>query len=101
MPTDDAAKRVDDDAAPPVRRKRCIGGPMVAVLIGLPILYVLSIGPAARLQLKGYLPAGAFASFYAPIRWAGDNCESFRLAIGRYVGLWFPPPPDDPTPYTR
>ena len=43
---------------------------IVAILVILPILYVLSDGPALWLQCHRYLPEGMYETLYAPLAWA-------------------------------
>lgn len=40
-------------------------------LVMLPVLYLLSVGPALWLHWRGYLPAG-FLAIYAPLQWAAE-----------------------------
>jgi|SRR6185436_9637310 len=67
---------------------------VLAVLFLLPVLYVLSCGPAVALMTRGYLSEEAFDVTYAPLRvavqaspkWIGQPLEW-------YADLWAAPPP--------
>lgn len=40
---------------------------VVGLFVGLPLLYVLSVGPLAVLAARGIIPVPAFHAFYEPI----------------------------------
>ncbi len=66
---------------------------VVGVLIVLPMLYVLSIGPVVWLAHSGLIspslaPALEFA--YSPLKWVADNVPILGPAINGYVELWRP-----------
>ena len=67
-------------------------GPAIAVIVlalvvGLPAFYALSIGPAYWLSTHDYLDQSWLPAIYAPIGRANqrDDC---RLLVYRYVALW-------------
>ncbi len=58
-----------------------------------PILYVLSIGPAVRLEHEGelsYSASKAAVSFYAPLGHLEKLWPSMQNAVRSYVSLWTP-----------
>ena len=59
---------------------------VVALLVGLPLCYVLSIGPAAVLMQRGVLDIHSVEAAYSPLRF--ENCRPFRDAISWYCGTW-------------
>jgi len=80
---------------PKPESRRRSGGRAVVVaavlLLALPVLYFLSIGPAAWLVVNGYLPDAvddALDAFYIPIAWLVDHSEFCRNVIAAYMSLW-------------
>jgi hypothetical protein len=64
---------------------------IVALLIGMPVIYVLALGPVAR--MTHYVdPNGwsfKFCTVYlAPAGQACDRSEIVNLTVGRYARLW-------------
>jgi hypothetical protein len=53
----------------------------IGLLVLLPFLYVLSYGPVSWFFLKGYMTAGVFDTFYAPLRWACGICSPLDSAV--------------------
>jgi hypothetical protein len=65
----------------------------VAVLLLVPILYVLSSGPAVWLTYRGYIPDGTegpAARLYAPLLAIADTSEFGNDLLRRYWVLWLP-----------
>ena len=61
--------------------------------------HVLSIGPFARLNRSGHIPAWATdvaAVIYAPVLWVADH-TALDYPFDWYLGLWLP----EDTPKTR
>ena len=57
-------------------------------LIALPVLYVLSIGPAAVIVAKRDLPNDALVvKFYAPVIWLHGHTP-LRGPLENYLALW-------------
>ena len=56
-------------------------------LVALPMLYVLSTGPAALIVKKTGLPAEHFRTFYAPLAWLHKH-TALRHPLDWYVKLW-------------
>lgn len=59
----------------------------IAVVIALPLLYVLSIGPAAIIYKKCPKSHHAFLEFYHPVIWLYEN-TALQRPIGWYAHLW-------------
>ena len=74
------------------KKKGGTTGPVVFVVIGLlivlPVLYVLSAGPAALLTDKRYISVETLQTIYRPITWAGKRSPTFNSAINWYIKLW-------------
>ena len=60
---------------------------LVLVVSPLPVLYVLSIGPAAWM-VNGNNPPRTFQAFYYPLAWLAEHSRPFQDALGRYMDLW-------------
>jgi hypothetical protein len=68
----------------------------IAVVVGVPVLYVLSVGPATWIYRRHYkaepqsLPSeGALARAYVPLKWVSDGApKSVGDSIRWYIGLW-------------
>lgn len=73
------------------RRERWAKRTAVMLLV-LPTLYVLSIGPVSWLATRKYLPDLALRAagmFYEPVNWIGQNGpKPFKDAIEWYVKPW-------------
>ena len=65
---------------------------IVALLIGLPVLYVLSVGPISWLYNHEVLPRSLvpiYYWFYAPIAFANERGpEWLRQILDWYADLW-------------
>jgi hypothetical protein len=64
---------------------------LVAVLVLLPLLYVLSIGPVAYLSERGlieYRAGSPIVLFYVPLFWATRQSELFHDVLTWYIELW-------------
>jgi hypothetical protein len=71
------------------RRKGGWWGVALALAI-LPVLYVLGLGPAARLVNRGAVgspAAEAIATFYTPLDWLAET-PSLGEPLRWYVSLW-------------
>jgi hypothetical protein len=60
----------------------------LAVALVLPILYVLSIGPAVWLSDQGYTGDPESNPIYRPLVWLVDTFPTFEEFIDWYVDLW-------------
>lgn len=76
----------------PSEPKRDGRGALVAAiglsLIVVPLLYVLSVGPAARAAVAGILPESIFEVLYAPLEWLRAVWPAFHDATDWYAQLW-------------
>jgi hypothetical protein len=84
------------------KKKGGATGPVVFVAIGLlivlPVLYVLSVGPATWLFTRGYVSCKEGTplwTFYTPLRWAARNSKVANDFLSWYENL-FPPHPAEP-----
>ena len=88
------------EAAP--KPLRAVTPVLVSALLLLPILYVLSAGPAVYLQTRQYIEirrGNAIDKFYYPLTWAEMNCKPFRTLMSWYEQWWeyrAPMPPAQP-----
>src|SRR5436190_17219483 len=78
---------------------------VMAVLFLLPVLYVLSCGPAVALMTRGYMSQEAFQTTYTPLRIAAQSSSWIGRTLERYAELWAasrpapaPPPASVATP---
>lgn len=60
---------------------------MVALLL-LPVLYVLSIGPAAWLIEHGHVNEAAAQWFYTPLGIAAEHSDFIAVCLFRYIELF-------------
>jgi hypothetical protein len=80
-------------------QSRSNGTAAIAIgLLLLPILYMLSVGPAIWLCNRGAITRRQLFTAYAPIAWIEGRNETFDGALDFYVKLWVPdwkvyPPP--------
>jgi len=74
-----------------IRTKSGASGPLVfvaiALLVLLPVLYVLSVGPAVWLSSHDYVSTGPL---YYPLGWVSERCGPFRDALTWYMSLFVP-----------
>lgn len=71
---------------------------VVAVVVLLPLLYVLSLGPAFRLLTGDGIPPKVWETYHAPAWLIASHSDSFDQAIQRYIVLWMPVPTLKPLP---
>jgi hypothetical protein len=71
-------------------KKRAPVGAWVALAIALPVLYVLSIGPAIWLDKYAGMPAlmWGLKVIYSPLVWLMDTNETMKSAMMWYIELW-------------
>jgi hypothetical protein len=77
---------MDTDQRPESRLPVMVFG----VIVALPILYVLSVGPVAKgieLATGNKSPPQWARDFYAPLRWLHDNTP-LATPLEWYVSLW-------------
>jgi hypothetical protein len=77
----------------------------LAFVIGVPVLYVLSVGPAAWLNTRQLIPEplnSARRHFYYPIHWLECNGpEPFDRVVTWYAHLWWATAPTDIPPQPK
>jgi hypothetical protein len=61
---------------------------LLLLLFFLPVLYVLSVGPAVWLVNNGSLDEDTAKAFYWPLRIAIEACSPFRDALAWYISLF-------------
>jgi hypothetical protein len=65
-------------------------GPLVfaaiVIVLALPALYVLSVGPMIWLANHDYISKEG--NLYSPLQWGRDHCEPFNRAVSWYMGLF-------------
>ena len=61
---------------------------LVLVLIALPVLYVLSIGPAYRAEVRHGLPEETYNAIYSPILSLSERYDAIDDFVKWYVELW-------------
>jgi hypothetical protein len=75
-----------------MRSKSKATGPIAfastGLLVVLPILYVLSTGPAIWLYSRGYVSEKPIEDFYIPLRWVHDRCPPIKDLHVRYNSLF-------------
>jgi hypothetical protein len=58
-------------------------------LVVLPLLYVLSLGPVAKLHSVLHVgPTRAALTFYAPLIWCAEKSDAAEKALEKYLALW-------------
>lgn len=67
----------------------CTIGIVLSGIAALPMLYVLSFGPAARLCVVGWISEEWIWTVYFPIDWL-CKFSWFSVALNWYVDLWLP-----------
>jgi len=75
----------------PPARGRYAAAAVVVVLIALPVLYVLSIGPAVWIHENGNLNSNtkeAIRAAYIPLEGLADRFEPLEDALDMYIDLW-------------
>ena len=65
--------------------------PAAAALLALPLLYVLSLGPAVKLTEAGLIAGpveGWLTRFYVPLAWLHERYSPAQAALDWYLMLW-------------
>lgn len=60
---------------------------VITLAIALPLLYVLSVGPAVAISNKCPKCGVVFQEFYFPLVWLDDHTV-FREPLDAYIELW-------------
>lgn len=58
------------------------------LLILVPLLYILSCGPAVALMTRGYMSREVFDVVYFPLRFAVQGSSWIGRLLESYAGLW-------------
>lgn len=61
---------------------------ILALVLLLPVVYVLSTGPVAWMQHHDFVGEDPAYTVYAPIRWAVQHSSTVAWAMKRYLVLW-------------
>src|SRR5438128_2082970 len=69
---------------------------IIAILVLLPAVYVLSLGPAVRLTQLEIVSEQATEAAYYPLILLAQNCRPVAMVLEAYVELWEPAPPAAP-----
>jgi len=74
----------------PERERSGIGRAMIviAILVALPVLYVLSIGPVGLFVVETGMEADGVKAFYAPVVWLARNNATFGRLLKWYIDFW-------------
>jgi len=73
---------------------------LVVVLLLLPMIYVLSVGPAVRMVHTGSLSEHAAETIYYPLIVIHEALPPVGVVLDRYIELFEPPAPSTPVPVT-
>jgi hypothetical protein len=68
-------------------RSSALTASLIVAVVVLPILYVLSVGPAAWLHMNGYVGDG-IQLVYGPLRYVYENSAVAQQVLDWYLGLW-------------
>ena len=69
-------------------RNRMLWPFYVGLSLLVPVVYTLSIGPAAWLATRGYIADRTFNTFYAPLAWAFAAIPDSKRWFSWYLELW-------------
>jgi len=64
----------------------------IAVVVLVPLLYVLSLGPAIRLLNQEGVPPQVWNTYYGPAGMVASHSDAFARALQAYSRLWMPAP---------
>ena len=67
---------------------------LVALLVVLPLFYVLSIGPVAGMLDAGWIPRRCEPTLevvYSPLIWTANNVPTVESVFTSYIHLWVTP----------
>lgn len=60
----------------------------IILLVTLPVIYVLSYGPAAGLWCRGYISPRSMEVFYYPLGWIGQRYTAVMDALFWYESFF-------------
>jgi len=81
-----------DDPYP--KKKRHL--PWPEIILCLPLLYVLSVGPVSALASRGTPSSASLDTIYKPLHLLADEFSPAERLLTWYVGLWVATPPESP-----
>jgi hypothetical protein len=61
---------------------------LLLVLLFLPILYVLSLGPVIWIVNRTGMEPGIFTVIYAPLEWLHEESKFAKWVLDAYIKLW-------------
>ena len=61
---------------------------LVGFCVSLPLLYIISSGPALRVTVNAPLPASWWSTIYWPLTLARDAVPGFHQSFQWYLDLW-------------
>jgi hypothetical protein len=67
-------------------------GVLIGVMLLLPVLYTLSMGPAVRLRTYRCLKPETFQVVYAPVIGVARSFPAIGDPLNEYLWLWYPYP---------
>ena len=76
------------DADKHERRFPALAAVLCVVVLLLPVVYVLSIGPAFWLMEHGYASSSVWEYTYYPVFWLSSKSELGRRLLEWYINLW-------------
>ena len=76
------------DDSGPTRVRPIKTWPIAVPLVVVPMVYVLSMGPAVLLRNRGFITQDSFLWFYAPVVWLDSRSAYVNLALEWYLQLW-------------
>jgi hypothetical protein len=63
---------------------------LLLVLVALPVLYVLSLGPAIWLGHNRMVNTDILQTIYSPLEWLYNNVEATKPLFDWYLSFWLP-----------
>jgi len=60
----------------------------VGLLVFLPLLYVLSVGPSMRLEMQGVISRETHNTIYTPLAWVCFRVPPLQSALRWYAEFW-------------
>jgi hypothetical protein len=61
---------------------------VATLIVALPLLYVLSLGPAAVLWHSEVVSGERLDAIYRPLFWMANQSPFFQRCLYWYIGLW-------------
>jgi hypothetical protein len=60
---------------------------VTSIVVGLPLIYLLSVGPAVVIVVKAPKIRNQVRAIYTPMIWLHDH-TSLKKPMDRYLGFW-------------